>query len=91
MVAVIISYAGFGHLVVSSVVLLTNPRTSIIINRKKLPNIAPIKAQSGMIRISRDIAIPFCITERGVVEKNGPSSAHWAPIAITLIYYEQEK
>ena len=62
---------------------LTKPITRIIINRAKLPNMAPINTQSGMTTISLAIAMPFWITFLGVVGKNGPFSAQSAPLAMT--------
>lgn len=62
---------------------LTKPITRIIINRAKLPSMAPINTQSGMTTISLAIAMPFWITFLGVVGKNGPFSAQSAPLAMT--------
>ena len=58
---------------------------------KKQPNMKPINNQSGVIKMVVSIAIPFWITIRGVVGKNGPSSPHCAPAAMTRTNYGWNK
>ena len=65
---------------------LTKAKASKITSKKKLPSIKPMYNQSGDINMFRFGPMPFWMTIRGVVGKNGPSSAHWAPSAITRMY-----
>lgn len=67
----------------SSLTRANNIRTMAM---KAVPSRMKMISQSGVFRMSDATEIPFCMMYPEVGGKNGPFSAHWAPLAITRMY-----